>query len=387
MIWEYPIRLLKRGREFVVRWQRPFTLNEIVISRAALRHNWRCWQKQRPRHYLCPVLKSNAYGHGLLLVARFWQQFRPPFLAVDSTFEALILHRAGIRLPLLILGPYPPLHAIPRNCRWHWVVSDFAVLERLYTLDKDFPLHLFFDTGMHREGFPPTAWPRLRAWLRERKKNIEGVATHFASPELAPQHPAWVRQVQRWRQLLQAIIRDGFQVRYIHAEATGSARQEKPLPGNMVRLGLGLYGYDSVTPTQPRFPLQPALHFRSTIVSIKEAAAGEWVGYGATFRTKRKMRLGIVAAGYAEGVDRRLSNCGYWQCAGKAVPICGRVSMNMTVVDLSNLPQVRVGERVYLYRGIAPAPYSLVRAAELCKTIPYELLVHLAPSIRRTLSD
>ena len=188
--------------------------------------------------------------------------------------------------------------------------------------------------------------------------------------------------MKNWEQAVK-IFKSAFpQIKYFHLAATGGSFYQ-PKNTNVIRLGMGLYGVDP-SPNR-KLQLQPALELRTIITGIKNIKKDDYVGYGLTFRAKKAMKIATVPAGYFEGVDRRLSNRGCYKIGYLFCPILGRVSMNITVIDISKLLNAKVGDPVTLISAEKSDPNSAQEIAKLCETIPYDILVHIPQHLRRTM--
>jgi len=355
-------------------------LIEVFIHKDALLDNLRYFQRLDPAVSVAPVLKSNAYGHGLVEVARVLDDQSLPFFCVDSYYEALILRNEDIRTPILILG-YTPLENIGAELAdvAYSIVSIDALHALARSARENVRVHLKIDTGMHRHGILEDEIDDALALLRaNRRVRLEGVYTHLADADAKDSAHA-LKQKALWNDIVDR-VKDVFpDVKYIHASAT--AGTWVGMEANCMRLGLGLYG---VHGGGERHELRPALEMRSSISSVRTVRAGESIGYNATFTAPEEMRIATIPAGYYEGIDRRLSSVGFVEIRGKPCAIRGRVSMNITSVDVSALQNVVAGEDVVIYSADPASPASIESASRTCGTIPYELLVHIPGTLRRT---
>ncbi len=356
----------------------------IFIHRDRLLHNLREFQRLSSTTTVAPVLKSNAYGHGLIEIARMLDKERLPFFCIDSYVEALILRNESIRTPLLILG-YTSLGNILHN---HLKNVSFGItsLEELKRLcaqaSRPITVHLKIDTGMHRQGIMPAELEEaFRAVQSNPRVNAEGIYSHFADAD-TPDSKLTTTQIERWNAAVRQAKASLPSVRHFHVSNTAGSHHAAHIEATMMRLGIGLYGFN-VTLNRA-LALQPPLEMKARITSLRTLAPGEKIGYNATFETKKKMVVATIPVGYAEGMDRRLSNLGAVTVRGSVCPIVGRVSMNITSVDVSAVPDPRLDEEVLVISMEPGALNSIERMAELCHTIPYELLVHLPAQLRRT---
>lgn len=358
-------------------------LIEVLVFKDNLLHNLQTFQRKYPRHQIAPVLKSNAYGHGLVQVAQILDDQEVAFLVVDSMFEAVTLKKENIKSKLLVIG-YTKPQEICLN-RHRNIAFTITNLQQLKDIDKRIRrkqhFHLKIDTGMHRQGILLSEINQAISIIEGNKKIIlEGVCSHFALADSADSTYSNL-QMQAWDQAVTEFKQAFPNLKYFHHAATGASHYEQENT-NVVRLGLGLYGMDP-SPNR-KLKLKPALEIRTIISGLKTIKKGEFIGYGLTFFAKEKMRVATVPAGYFEGVDRRLSNCGCYKIKDKFCPILGRVSMNISVIDVSKVSEIKVGKKVTLISCIKKDPNSAWNIAKQCSTIPYEILVHIPQHLRRT---
>jgi alanine racemase len=353
-------------------------LIEVHIDAAAIRHNLNVFKTAHGA--VAPVLKSNAYGHGLIQVARILGPV--PFLCVDSYFEALTLRTEGIRSAVLIMG-YTPLSTIEASTLKDVAFAILSIdeLRRAAThITRDVRVHLEIDTGMHRHGILTTDLAEAIALVRSNPFLIvEGAYSHFADAD-TPGSVLTTDQISSWNAAaaqLKAALPD---IKILHCAATAGSAYEGQLDTTVMRLGIGLYGVNAST---DELDLRPVLEMRARISSLRTLAAGEHVGYNATYTIERPTRVASVTAGYYEGVDRRLSGTGMISVRGISCPILGRVSMNITSIDVSNVPDVALDDEAVLISKDRQAPNSIESLARICSTIPYEIMVHIPAHLRR----
>lgn len=356
----------------------------VQISRSRLLHNLHLYQNEFPHTRVAPVLKSNAYGHGLVEVASILDSEDIAFFVLDSLHEAIALRHAGIRSPLLVIGYTPVsnmLRVRPKNTAF--TITSLSQLEELSSTNTRIRIHLKLDTGMHRQGLLEEEWEHARTILRAHPHIIlEGVCSHFADADNTnaefsnTQCEAWKRAVSTWKEY-------DPDIRFFHISATSGVRFTKEIPGNVIRVGLGLYGIDAAP--HSHLTLKPVLQLETTLSSVKVLKPGEKVGYNATFTAEREMKIATIPMGYFEGIDRRLSNKGSLTVRGVACPIIGRVSMNITTIDVSNVPDVIRGDRVTILSNMPEDKNSVTETARAAETIPWEILVHIPQHLRRTM--
>ncbi len=360
-------------------------LNKILVSRSALEHNYRVLADLNPNLQIAPVLKSNAYGHGLKLVASIFDKLNPPFFMVDSLYEAYEIRKLKLKTPVLIMGYTHPNNLKIKRLPFHFAVFDLDTARALNSKQRNCPVHLFIDTGMHREGVMPGELP---GFLSELKKltnlRLVGLASHLADADSTTGARFTEKQLQVFEDALEVVRAHGFDPQWRHVQASAGVMTAKHPALNVARAGLVCYGLSPLSSARAgKITLRPALTFTSTLAQIKMLKKGDIVGYNRTYRCASDMTVGLVPAGYYDGVDRRLSNVGVISVEGVECPILGRVSMNMTVIGLDGVRNPRLGQKATIYSNDPSAGNSLASAAARCNTIPYDLLVHLAESIRR----
>lgn len=362
-------------------------LNTISVSKERFVANHQQLLKLNGGRKVAPVLKSNAYGHGLELIGQIVDELKPPFMVVDSLYEAYRLQKLKLSTPILIMGYTNPENLRHKRLPFQFSVFDLETAKALNSSQRNCGTHLFIDTGMHREGI---VLSELDGFLVELKKlrnlKVVGVTSHFADADNSQSNAFTLQQIEVYKKALLQIKAAGFSPEWTHISASAGAMKITDPIFSLVRAGIASYGInplDSEDAAYANISLEPVLRFISTLAQAKEIEVGESVGYGVTFTAEKKMKIGLVPAGYYDGVDRRLSSKGVMVVRGVSCPILGRVSMNMTTIDLSAVNDAKVGDEVEIYSANKTAANSIDQSAKLCGTIPYELLVHLSESIYR----
>lgn len=371
------MRLLKKVKELRL------TVNPLIqirVSKDAILGNYRAFAKAYDMP-IAPVLKSNAYGHGLLEIANILSETSTPLLVVDSIHEAQLLRRNGIRTSILIVG-YTRAEAIERN-RYRdvaFTITSLAGLNQLVDQGVHADVHIKFDTGMHRQGLLPQESDEAIRLLQSSHLNLEGICSHFADADgntdafTQSQIAVWNELVSQWRTAFPHI-------HFWHIAATAGSAFMRDTNANLIRLGTGLYGFPRHA--SQAFGLKPALSMHTVITGVKDLAAGEQVGYNCTFTADKAMRIATIPVGYFEGVDRRLSNKGSVLVNGVPCTIVGRVSMNITTIDVTDCPDVVLETPVTVFSDKYEDANSLIKLGEMCNTTPLELLVHIPQHLRR----
>lgn len=362
-------------------------LNKIYVSKSTLLENHRLIQFFHQEAKVCPVLKSNAYGHGLKETVPIFDEMQSPFLIVDSLFEAYKLYKLKVKTPILIMGYTSPENFKIKKLPFEIAVFDLDLAKILNQYQAKCSIHIFIDTGMNREGVKIDDLPQF---LFEIKKlhnlKVTGLCSHFADADNPSSLEFTKQQIQKFKTALKIMREFDTDPKWRHIAASGGAFKIKDKTFNMLRVGLAHYGINPLIEKDSdknKIKLKPALEFSSTLVQIKKISKGDLVGYNCTFKARKNMVVGLLPAGYYEGIDRRLSNLGFVKIRNNFFPIIGRVSMNMTSIDISKLKNPKVGEKVIVHSAEVKDKNTLVENAKLAQTIPYDLLVHLAESVKR----
>jgi len=362
-------------------------LNSIGVSKSNLKFNYKYLSSFNPKLKIAPVLKSNAYGHGIVLAAKILQTLNPPFFCVYSFQEALELIKAGIQTKILVFGHIHPNNLLIPNLNFSYAVYNPKFLEILYRRQPHAGVHIFVDTGMHREGISLKDLHKLlQMAIRLPGIKIEGLMSHLGWAD----RPGYLHtdlQIQRFQKARGMLKEFGFSPKWVHiANSSGLLNHEKynGSLGNMARCGLAVYGID---PEDKDKNLKPTLKLKTTLTQIKRLPKGGKVGYNFTFTAKKEMRIGILPMGYYDGIDRRFSNIGFVYIDKVTCPIIGRISMNMTTIDVSHIKNPLVGSEVTVSSNKLTHKNTVAKIAKLCKTIPYELLAPLAQTIERKIID
>ncbi len=360
-------------------------LIEVRVFKDSLLHNLQTYKQAYPRLQFAPVLKSNAYGHGLEQVGKILDAQGCPFFMVDSFYEALTLRQHGVKNKILILGynrEEQILNNKLKNCSFG--IIDFEQLKIITTkLNKPQTFHLKIDTGMHRQGITAdNIMPAIKLIKQNPNFILEGLCSHLADADNGS--PAFTdEQITAWNQAAEQFKHTFPKITYFHLGNTAGASHSAKTTANVNRLGIGLYGINPSPSVS--LDLKPALEIVSVISSLKNLPVGERVGYGLTYRAGQPVRLATVPVGYNEGVDRRLSNKGSFKIGKVFCPLAGRVSMNMSSIDVSPVPEVKIGDEVLVISADENDQNSVENLAKLCGCIPYEILVHIPQHLRRVI--
>ena len=368
-------------------------LNLIEVSRSALLNNYHFFKRLNPKVKICPTLKSNAYGHGLKLIAQFIdQEIKAPFIAVDSLYEAYELEKIKIKTPILIIGyTFPKNFKIKKKLKFTFPAYDQETIKILDKYQPEAKIHIKVDTGMNRLGIKPE---QIRDFIKSLKKikrvQVTGIYSHLAQAS-DPQGKSFTKkQIKTFKEVIKIFEQEGFKFKWKHIAATAGSIQIKDPEFNLSRIGLGFYGI-SPFPEKSKLnqilkkSLKPALKLSSHIIQIKTINPKEQVGYNGTFTAKKKTKIGILPLGYYDGLDCRLSNKGMIKIKEKYCPIVGNICMNLTAINLNNVRHTRVGDKVTIYNNKTSSLNSIINSAKKVKTSPYNLLTNLSETTRRIL--
>jgi alanine racemase len=358
-------------------------LNIVEINRSNLEHNLKYFQNNNPNMDIFPVLKSNAYGHGIVEISKILDNFNLKYLAVDSLFEAYKLVKSGIKTPILIIGYTDPYNYKVKNLNFSFEVFDLDTINVLDKYQKNPKIHIKIDCGMHRLGLQLEDIPYFIKNLKKfRNVFVEGIMGHFSDADNTHSSQSSQRQLNVFRTAVNMFENEGFKFLYKHISATSGLLNVKN-EFNAARLGLGLYGISPIPKYQK--DLCVVLKLKTHIIQIKKIKKGETIGYSDTFKVVKDSIIGIIPIGYYDAVDRRLSNKGFISINNKFCPIVGLVSMNMVAIDITGLNNIKVGEEVLVISNNPKDKNSVVEIAKKIETIPYDVLVHINQDLKRVI--
>ena len=330
------------------------------------------------------VVKANGYGHGAVPAARAALEGGATWLGVSSVSEGVELRKAGIEAPILNLGytPSPALSAAiaARLALTVYDTTGFALLKGART---EIAVHVKVDTGMHRLGAPRDEAIRLaKAVHDDPNLRLEGFWTHFAD---ADGDLDFTRaQLERFLDARDELVAHGVKGFMSHAANSAGLLRIAQARLDLVRAGLIIYGVRPVRNSTDLPGLRPALTWRSVVTNVVDVPAGESVGYGRRFSAERApARVATIAVGYADGLHRVLSNRGSALVRGRKVPIVGTISMDQAALDVTALPEVRVGDVVTLIGEDGGACQSADDLADAGGTIAYEVLCAISSRVQR----
>jgi alanine racemase len=361
----------------------------VEINLDALRHNLDQASRQAGEgRQVLAVVKADAYGHGAARVAMALQDAGADLFGVAMVEEGMDLRRAGVTRPVLVLGGiYPGQEAAILQ---HELTPALFDLQTAHRLDRFFfqagrvcPFHLKVDTGMGRVGFRPE---ELETVLRElaglRSLFMEGVISHLALAD-EPEHPFTDEQLLRFRAALERVRNAGFSPHLIHLSNSAALFSREVPECNLVRPGIVLYGGLPSAVFAGRLDLQPVMSFRTSVVQVKEVPAGTGVSYNHRFVAERPTILAAIPVGYADGYSRHLSCKAEVLVRGRRARVAGTVCMDWTLIDVTDIPGVVVGDEVTLLGRDNGQVITAEEWAEKVGTISYEVFCQVSKRVPR----
>jgi alanine racemase len=361
----------------------------VEIDLEALRHNLQQTRRQAgPDRKVLAVVKADAYGHGAARVAPALQAAGADCFGVAMVEEGVELRRAGIIRPILVLGGlYPGQEEEVSHHALIPCLFDLAAARRLnafaLTAGRILSYHLKLDTGMGRIGFRPEELSAVLGELAALKGlALEGVITHLALAD-EPEHPFTDEQLRLFRDCLERIRAAGFSPVYTHL-ANSAALFSREIPEcNMVRPGIVLYGGLPSGHFAGRLDLKPVMSFRTSVAQLKTVPAGTGISYGHRFQATRPTTLAAIPVGYADGYSRHLSCQGEVLVRGQRAQVAGTVCMDWTLIDVSHIPGVAVGDQVTLLGRDNGNLISADEWAAKVGSISYEVFCQVSKRVPR----
>jgi len=357
----------------------------LEIDLSVLKNNFQVLSDLTGKQVM-PIVKANAYGHGLERVAEAFAEAGAEWFGVARIEEALLLRESGIEANILVLGYSPPSrvsHAIKENISL--AVYDQTVAEAFAGeaahLKEEVRLHAKIETGMGRLGIPHAeALPFIEFVSEQKFLKLEGIFTHFACAD-EPDKAVTREQIERFNQVLGEVRNRGIDPGIIHASNSAGALNFPEARYDLIRGGIALYGHPPTAGMALPKGIQPALYWKTRLISIKELPAGHGVSYGHRYHTTQRQNVGVIAAGYGDGLRRVDGNDVLIR--GKRIPIIGTVCMDQCMVDLADLPDAEIGDEVVIIGAQNDAEISATDTAQRWGTINYEVLCGLAARMPR----
>lgn len=377
----------------------PGSVSWLEIDLAALKDNLRAFHSLlKPPAQLVAVVKGDAYGHGLPLVAPAALEAGAEWLAVGTLGEGIALRRQlGPDVPVLVLNHIPPRDAeevVRQDLRV--TVYTRATLEALgeaaRRLGRPAQVHLKLETGTQRQGVVlEDALDLARRAAALPGVDLEGLSTHFADIEDTTDHVFAEQQLERFREGVRALEEAGTRPRLLHTACSAASILFPETHFDLARVGIGMYGLwpsrETLVSARERgirgFQLKPVMSWKCLVAQVRDVPPGSFVGYGRTWRATRPSRIAVLPVGYYEGYPRALSGRSHVLFRGRRAEVVGRICMNMTMVDVTDIPGVEAGEVAVLFGASGEERIRAEDLANWAGTIHYEIISRIHPSLPR----
>ena len=362
----------------------------IEVDLDALSHNIDEFRRHLKKHVkMMIVVKADAYGHGAVEVAKAALSAGASYLAVAFLDEAVELRNAGISAPILVLG-YTPPHAFKTAVDYDLTCTVYLpdhlrkMEEAAMKAGKPLRVHIKVDTGMGRLGLAPE---EVLSFVRKLNHSPyiewEGIFTHYATADESDKEYA-LSQEKKFRQVIETLTKNHLKPSLVHIANSAGAIDLHEHSYNMVRLGISVYGfYPSVEVNQKAVSLKPVLTLKTKVSSVKKPPAGTGISYGKTYIVNGEEWIAAIPVGYADGINRHLSNRGYALINGQRVPIVGRICMDQLMLNVTGVMPVEVGQEVVLYGRQKQNAITVDEVADMLGTIHYEITCMLSHRIPR----
>jgi alanine racemase len=333
-----------------------------------------------------PIIKANAYGHGLEEIARTVEKAGTSWCGVARIEEALLLRKAGISMRILVLGYTPPQRVAEaiHNAISLTVYDDAVVreyLEQARSHKASIHIQVKVDTGMGRLGIPAAQALDLISFVHGRPEFIfEAIFTHFACAD-EPETSYTNQQLEKFQRIIQEVVKQGLRPPLIHAANSAATLNYPNSRYDIVRCGLAMYGINPSKSTQFPEGITPALTWKTRLISIKDLPSGHGVSYGFKYITQKSERVGVIAVGYADGMRRQPGNVALLH--NQRVPVIGNVCMDQCILQLDQVPNARIGDEVVLIGQQGNEWITATDLAQTWGTIPYEVICGMAARMPR----
>jgi len=356
----------------------------VEIDLNVYSHNLRYFSDSLFPTKIMPVLKANAYGHGAVQLAKKAEKSGVDYLATAFLEEALELRENGIKIPILVFNYFSEKYVdyfVTNNITATlYCLEQFKVLEsELKNKGLKLKIHINVDTGMGRLGYKPDK--ALELFKKADESNffeVEGVYTHFSDADNID-GDFTIEQNERFKYFISKLYR---KPKIIHNCNSAASVFFSDLKMDYSRIGLASYGLQPSSMKRDD-NIKPVLSWHSVVSFVKELFPGDTISYGKTFVAKKRMKAATIPVGYADGYPRSLSNKGYVLIKGKRCKIIGRICMDQFVVDVTHLPDVKIGDQVVLIGKQGTAKISVEELAELTDTINYEIVCGITQRVPR----
>ena len=370
----------------------PLVWAEVDLK--AIAHNIRELRRiTNPKARFMAIVKANAYGHGIIEVARQSLENGAEALGVANIEEGIQLRKAGIDAPVLIFGYTSPVHAkklieFDLTQTVYSYETSRALSEAVAAYGKKIKVHIKVDTGMGRLGLlreiTDSAVSEVESISRLPMLELEGIYTHFATADKSDRSYAG-KQFKIFMDFLNQLRIAGLEIPVTHAANSAAIINMPETHLDMVRAGISIYGlYTSEEVDRSIIKLKPAMELKTKIIHLKKVPAGFKISYGTTYETEKPTTIATVSIGYADGLNRLLSSKGRMLvCGGQSAPIVGRVCMDMTMLDVGEIPEIVMEEEVVVFGKQGNASISVDEIASTINTINYEVVSTIMERVPR----
>lgn len=367
------------------------------ISLEAIRHNFKEIKGRIDgKAKICCVIKADGYGHGAVEVARIYEKLGADFFAVSNIDEGIEIRNSGCTLPMVILG-YTPINDAKR-------LSDYNISQAVFSLEYakslseecsknncSVKIHVKIDTGMSRIGFMCQEFPRDNISIKEINEacnlpnlELEGLFTHFCVSDEADEGREFTHsQYEKFRYVKQQLENSGLDIKISHCSNSGAIEDYKETYCDMVRAGIILYGLAPSGKLYGKFDLIPAMTLKTAVAYVKELKKGATVSYGRTFTAEKNMKIATVPIGYADGYIRQNAKDGYMLVNGKKAKIVGRICMDQTMLDVTDIDDVNTGDEVIVFGTGENGEPTADLIAQNTDTINYEVVCLVGKRVPR----
>lgn len=367
-------------------------LNTITVSRKAILYNLNYISKLHKGSDVFPVIKSNAYGHGLREICEILNKSKIHTVCMDSTYEYQVVKKY-FKWNMIMLGETHRENYLKMDPkRVALSIYNLSTLKYLVKSGRKFRVHIFINTWMNREGIQEKHIPEFCKIIAGSKLELEWVVSHFSSAD-ERSLSVTKKQIKQFKSMCENIQSYGFDPKYRYMSASGGTLRIQDDYFNAVKPWIACYGYN---PVSSKHNLKPALDVYSTVTSIQEIDPEDGVGYNLTYSPKKKTRVASIPFGYTEGLDRRLSsphpnplprgrgNKPVWEVriGRNYYPVVGRVSMNIVTIEIWDT-RVKIWDRVQIISSNPKHKNSIRAMSDAMWTIDYEIIVKLDPSVVR----
>ena len=368
-------------------------LTWLEISASALTKNLQTFRRLiGPERILSVAVKGNAYGHGIVACAKVFLEAGADYLCVNALYEAKKLRESGIKAPILVIG-YIPLsdlkEVIEINCEF--IVYSQETLKELVRLKREAKIHLKIETGTHRQGILKEDLPAFIKTIKQNKHlKLQGISTHFANIEDRINHSYTLEQLTEFKIAIKILEESVLKPTYKHCANSAATMILPESLFNFVRLGIAAFGLWPSEKTKlaaqkmtPDTELTPALSWKCGIAQIKPVKKDDLIGYGCTHKMPHNGTIAVLPVGYYDGYSRALSNKGEVLIQGKRAPVIGRVCMNMIMVDVTHIPNLKLEDEVVLLGQQGNKKITAEEMASWQNTINYEVVTRVGEHLKR----